>query len=260
VTSVAARDHRAMADELVRFDAVRVATDDLARATRAYALLLGTDPEPAARDHVRFALARGAVELVHGVPGRQSLRLTRTATTSVEAEARYELAVEEGFGGIGVVVDSCPTAPDGTALVRQHAALTDAVPTSGGVIGVDHVVVNTGDPQRALRLWRDGLGVRLALDREFPQRGLRMLFLRSAGVTLEYVSALGGPTDAAGDDVLNGIAYRVADLVAVRDRLLAGGLDVSEMRTGNKQGTRVATVRSGTEGVPTLLIEAVTDA
>src|SRR5262245_39030475 len=73
VPAVAARDHHAMADELVRFDAVRVATDDLARATRDYALLLSTEPEPASRthDHVRFALARGAVELVPGVPGRQ---------------------------------------------------------------------------------------------------------------------------------------------------------------------------------------------
>jgi len=31
---------------------------------------------------------------------------------------------------------------------------------------------------------------------------------------------------------------------------------LSELRTGNKQGTRVATVRNATEGVPTLLIEA----
>ena len=57
--------------------------------------------------------------------------------------------------------------------------------------------------------------------------------------------------------MLNGVAYRVRDLAAVRERLLAAGLDVSDMRTGNKQGTRVATVRSGTEGVPTLLIEAI---
>ena len=57
--------------------------------------------------------------------------------------------------------------------------------------------------------------------------------------------------------MLDGVAYRVADLASVRARLLAAGLDVSELRTGNKQGTRVATVRSGTEGVPTLLIEAL---
>ena len=245
--------------ELVRFDAVRVATDDVARATRAYEALLGTAPQYDAHDHVRFALARGAVELVHGAPGAQSLRLTRTARSSVEAEAAYELVVEEGFGGIGVVVDACPKGPDGTPVERAHPALEDAVPTAGGIVGIDHVVIYTSDPGRAVRLWRDGLGVRLALDREFPQRGARMQFFRSAGVTLEYVSPLQRPEDAAsgGDDVLNGVAYRVRDLAAVRERLLAAGLDVSDMRTGNKQGTRVATVRSGTEGVPTLLIEAI---
>ena len=63
-------------------------------------------------------------------------------------------------------------------------------------------MVNTPDPDRAVRLWRDGLGVRLALDREFAQRGLRMLFFRSAGVTLEYVSLLGGKGE--GDDALDG--------------------------------------------------------
>jgi catechol 2,3-dioxygenase-like lactoylglutathione lyase family enzyme len=243
--------------ELVRFDAVRVATDDLARATRAYAVLLGTAAEHVAHDHARFTLARGAVELVHGTPGVQSLRLTRTPVSGVDAEAAYELVVEEGFGGIGVVVDPCPTGADGRPVLRRHPSFDEAVPTAGGIIGVDHVVVNTPDPARAIRLWRDGLGVRLALDREFPQRGMRMLFFRSAGVTLEYVSPLATPNAAAGDDVLNGIAYRVRDLAAVRERLLAAGLDVSEMRTGNKQGTRVATVRNGTEGVPTLLIEAV---
>jgi hypothetical protein len=36
---------------------------------------------------------------------------------------------------------------------------------------------------------------------------------------------------------------------------MAGGLDVSEVRTGRRPGTRVMTVKSGTSGVPTLLIE-----
>ena len=33
------------------------------------------------------------------------------------------------------------------------------------------------------------------------------------------------------------------------------GVDVSEVRTGRKPGTRVMTVRSGTCGVPTLLVQ-----
>jgi hypothetical protein len=73
-------------------------------------------------------------------------------------------------------------------------------------------------------------------------------------VTLEVVSPLGAAGE--GDDVSYGIAYRVAGLTAWREGLLAEEVDVSEVRRGNKLGTLVATVRSHTEGVPTLLIEA----
>jgi hypothetical protein len=54
---------------------------------------------------------------------------------------------------------------------------------------------------------------------------------------------------------LYGISWRVADADATRARLLAGGIDVSEIRAGRRPGTRVMTVKSGTCGVPTLLIE-----
>ena len=53
-------------------------------------------------------------------------------------------------------------------------------------------------------------------------------------------------------DRLRGICWRVADIDATQARLTAAGIDVSEVRTGRKPGTRVMTVRSGTCGVPTL--------
>ena len=47
--------------------------------------------------------------------------------------------------------------------------------------------------------------------------------------------------------------FRMAEAAA---RILsAAGLDVSEVRAGRKPGTRVLTVRSGTCGIPTLLVE-----
>ena len=51
------------------------------------------------------------------------------------------------------------------------------------------------------------------------------------------------------------MCWRVADIDATRARLAADGVDVSEVRTGRKPGTRVMTVRSGTCGVPTLLVQ-----
>jgi len=258
---------------VLRFDAVRIATDDVARATRAYATLLGAEPEYRTDGTPRFALVRGAVELVAGEPGAQALRFA-VLRDDGDAAAALAAARDARWNGLRVATDVRVGLADHEATDARRASSSDASPPAGdpshgaalpadappGVLAIDHVVIHTPEPERALRLWRDALGIRLALDREFPARGLRMLFFRTAGVTLELVSALGTPTSergaAAGDDVLNGVAYRVAGIDAWRERLLAAGLDVSEVRGGNKPGTRVATVRSGTEGVPTLLIEA----
>ena len=51
------------------------------------------------------------------------------------------------------------------------------------------------------------------------------------------------------------MSWRVADIDATHARLIAAGVDVSEVRTGRKPGTRVMTVRNGTCGVPTLLVQ-----
>jgi hypothetical protein len=56
-------------------------------------------------------------------------------------------------------------------------------------------------------------------------------------------------------DKLYGLSWRVADADATRARLASAGVDVSEVRPGRKPGTRVLTVRSGTCGIPTLLVE-----
>ena len=52
-----------------------------------------------------------------------------------------------------------------------------------------------------------------------------------------------------------GMCWRVADIDATHARLAGAGVDVSEVRTGRKPGTRVMTVRNGTCGVPTLLVQ-----
>jgi hypothetical protein len=56
-------------------------------------------------------------------------------------------------------------------------------------------------------------------------------------------------------DKLWGLSWRVADIDATRARLVSAGIDVSEARAGRKPGTRVASVRNGTCGIHTLLLE-----
>ena len=132
---------------------------------------------------------------------------------------------------------------------RPRSAATAEAP----IAAIDHVVVSTADPERAAALYGARLGLDMALDRSHPEWG-RLMFFRCGDVIVEVTSKPGKP-DETKPDKLRGICWRVADADATRARLVAGGVDVSEVRIGRKPGTRVMTVKSGTCGVPTLLIE-----
>jgi len=124
------------------------------------------------------------------------------------------------------------------------------------VTGIDHAVVRTSDADAAIGLYRDGLGLRLALDRSFPDWGMRLVFLRVGGVAVELAQPLHEAQPLpAGTDQMWGLSWRVPNADAARTRLAQAGLDVSEVRPGRKPGTRVVSVKDGTCGVPTLLIE-----
>jgi len=127
-------------------------------------------------------------------------------------------------------------------------------PADAVVSGIDHAVVQTQDADAAIALYRDGLGLRLALDRSFPDWGMRLVFLRVGGVTIELAQPL-REVPLQESDRLWGLSWRVPNADAARARLAAEGVDVSEVRPGRKPGTRVVRVKDGTCGVPTLLIE-----
>ncbi len=110
------------------------------------------------------------------------------------------------------------------------------------------------DLESSQRLYGEVLGLRLALDRTFEARGTRILFYRAGGVTVEVAGSLSESPRPSKPDRLWGLAYRVRDLEAAHERLVAAGFDVSEIRMGAKRGTRVCTVRRETHGVATLLI------
>jgi catechol 2,3-dioxygenase-like lactoylglutathione lyase family enzyme len=130
-------------------------------------------------------------------------------------------------------------------------------PVEAVVSGIDHVVVQTPDADAAIALYRDGLGLRLALDRSFPEWGMRLAFVRVGGVTIEIAQPLqASPSEPSRQsDRLWGLSWRVPNADAARARLLEAGIDVSEVRPGRKQGTRVISVKDGTCGVPTLFLE-----
>jgi len=125
------------------------------------------------------------------------------------------------------------------------------------ITAMDHVVVSTADPERAAALYGARLGLDMALDRSHPDWG-RLMFFRCGDLIVEVTHRPGKQADAGRDrpqDRLRGMCWRVADIDATHARLTAAGVDVSEVRTGRKPGTRVMTVRNGTCGVPTLLVQ-----
>ena len=209
---------------------VELGVGDLAEARAAYALLLGVPGAPRPDGTHAFALERGSVALAGGRPGRHALRFVADAAAVPDVSA---LGLE----------------------VRVEPSETEAPGGAAPVAAIDHVVIQSPDPDRAIALWRDRLGLRLALDRPFPDRGLRLVFFRSGGLTLEIAGAHPPGEDRDGADLIHGVSYRVTDLAAHREQLLGAGLDVSPIRTGMRPGTMVATVRSGTAGVPTLLLQ-----
>src|SRR5262249_49696135 len=131
----------------------------------------------------------------------------------------------------------------------RSAATTAAAP----VIGLDHVVISTGDSERAAALYGARLGLDMALDRTHQDWG-QLMFFRCGDLIVEVVRRPVAGADTLVDK-LGGLSCGVDDIDAARQRLVAAGIDISEPRVGRKPGTRVMTVRSGTCDVHTLFLE-----
>ncbi len=144
----------------------------------------------------------------------------------------------------------------------EHLSEPDALPLvapkvkrAAAFAALDHVVVQTRDAEATRAFYGDKLGLRLALDRTFEKRGVRLMFFRVGGVTVEVASRLEQTTDAAARDRLFGLAWQVEDADVARARLADLGVAVSVVRAGHKAGTRVFTIEGETHGVATLVIE-----
>jgi catechol 2,3-dioxygenase-like lactoylglutathione lyase family enzyme len=167
---------------------------------------------------------------------------SRDATTGATLSWRRTRAATEATRGVRLFfLELAKERP-------RSAAIADAPMTA-----LDHVVVSTADPERAAALYGARLGLDMALDRSHPDWG-RLMFFRCGDLIVEVVQRPQSDMSQA-QDKLWGLSWRVADIDATRARLASAGVDVSDVRTGRKPGTRVLTVRNGTCGIPTLLVE-----
>ncbi|TDG12530.1 hypothetical protein E2F43_13105 [Seongchinamella unica] len=143
--------------------------------------------------------------------------------------------------------------PGNIPLSRAHSREPDyQEPASAcGIYAVDHLVLQSGDADACISLFRDQLGLRLALDQQVPEWGGRMLFFRHGKMTLEVIH---NPEDPPARDFFWGITYLCLDIDATLAVLDATGVKHSPVREGRKPGTRVSTLKSHCLGLPTLLI------
>ena len=227
--------------------------------------LMAPSGEGAAADRIRSVLAaqgEGLASLCFrtGDIAKMHRRLDRL---TLKPEPIAEVESRDAISGATLSWKRTRAATDATRGIRLFFLERDKErplsvrTTAGAITAMDHVVVSTPDPERSAALYGARLGLDMALDRSHPDWG-RLMFFRCGDLVVEVTHRPGKQTDATQDrlkDRLGGICWRVADIDATHARLAAAGVDVSEVRTGRKPGTRVMTVRSSTCGVPTLLVQ-----
>ena len=123
---------------------------------------------------------------------------------------------------------------------------------SGSINKLDHVVINTNDADGFINIYQDIFNIRLALDRIIEHWKSRMLFFRLNKTTIEVIEKKDHKDP---NDSLWGLAWEVESIKDAHERLVSKGVEVTEIKKGLKENTLVATIKSHTHNVPTLLIE-----
>ncbi len=226
-------------------DRVTVQVRDLAAARHDWERLLGVASVAGEGHARRFQFWNAALELREETEPTGGGPLTRLVFATRDPRPVSPVPA------LGVRVE-LETAPSRPALSQAFGEARAAV------VALDHVVLRCADLDASLVVYRDGLGLRLALDRSFPSRGVRLVFFRVGGVTVELSGDLErSPERLAANppDAIWGLAWRVLSIEAAHRRLSDAGVPVSPIRPGHKDGTRVASVEDAPSAVPTLMLE-----
>jgi catechol 2,3-dioxygenase-like lactoylglutathione lyase family enzyme len=257
---------------ITALDHIAIAVREFDTAVDAYRRLLGRDPELEPRDGASrawFHFPNMALEVIApSGEGPAGDRVRARLETAGEGQWIAALQVADLDAAARLLSRRGLEVEPVGSVVRVSAAGLDFVLTPGrigaqvsppttseaaAVAALDHVVVMSPNPDRALGLYGAKFGLDLRLDRANEQWGARQLFFRCGGTVFEVGASLKAPvTDAP--DRFGGLAWQVSDPDAARERIAAAGFDVSEVRTGRKPGTKVFTVRDAPGGVPTLML------
>jgi catechol 2,3-dioxygenase-like lactoylglutathione lyase family enzyme len=241
-------------------DHIALATPSLDAAVADYQLLLGRGTDGAS---FRLANVRLDLRAADGA-GSEGLAGLGFATADLGKTGRLlqqrALSVTRDDGSLRIAAAATHGVPISVAARDPGSDPTQPSPLQGAeqdaaVSGLDHVVIRSPNPERAIALYAGRLGLSLRLDRTEPAWGARLVFFRCGDLVVEVAHDLkAGIGD--GPDRLWGLSWRVPDVGKAHARLRAVGVDVSDIRAGRRPNTRVFTVKSHTAGVPTLMLGA----
>ena len=146
------------------------------------------------------------------------------------------------------------------ALIQRNdapaASMLKGSDEAASISALDHVVVRTPNPERAIALYAGRLGLDLRLDRSNPKWNARLLFFRCGDLVVEISHDLKrGVSDEP--DQLWGLSWRTPDIARCHARLKKAGVEVSEPRDGRRPGSQVMSVTSHTANVPTIVIGGI---
>jgi catechol 2,3-dioxygenase-like lactoylglutathione lyase family enzyme len=243
-------------------DHIVLAAPSVDTAVAGYRLLLGRRGDGAS-----FQLANVRLDL-HAHDGTVGEGLSALAFAVGDIEKTQRLLQQRALpvtqadaGDKSRVFHIAPAATHGVAISVLASSSGNGVPRpspleraeeAGAVASLDHVVIRSPNPERAIALYAGRLGLSLRLDRTEPAWGARLMFFRCGDLVVEVAHDLkAGIGDAP--DRLWGLSWRAPDIAKAHARLRAAGVDVSDLRAGRRPHTRVFTARSHT-AAPTLMI------
>ena len=225
------------------FDRIVIAEPDLRVAIADYQLLLGADfwlvPGSSTEPRAWLGLANVVLEL------RQQAVESPCINALVFAGDELPNTLREVQNARGLALSVCDGV-DTANFIHKHPE------SQNPALKVDHLVLRTADADACISLFSVGLGIRLALDKNAPQWGGRMLFFRVGKLTLEIIEPA---QDKPESDHFWGIAYQCPDMSITAAGLQKAGVELSKVRNGRKPGTKVATIKSHSLAIPTLLIQ-----
>jgi len=255
---------------LSRLDHFVLLTRDFQSAVQDYQILLGFKPDEFANRHgYQTALFRtgnigleimapqseAALSRTDEILSKSPSKLTSLAFGAADLAEAHRILGRRG--GEPSEISSSFRLSDKICAGVKTFIVSENPPPSGKNICLDHLVINTPNPDRAIAHYGARLGIRFALDRTNNDWGARFLFFKLDDIVLEVIHPAGQDHNLFAPDELWGLTWKVDNLAAHHERLSDQGIAISEIRTGRKPGTQVFTVKSHNDDIPTLFLMSV---